>query len=291
MTFIAILICLALQRFVNLGGVENKWFEYYLTKMQPIFHKFNKWVALSLLILPAFAILALLHLLLLWRLFGLFYLILATVVLFLSMDARDLRNILNPYFVSIEHNDADTAMQAASLFINQPIPTSSQELSREITKNILAKSFENIFAVLFWFILFGVYGAAGYCLINLTSKITNNIDPKTPAKKLADYNELSQLATKVKSILDWIPVRILGFSYALAGNFTNGFAYSLKHLQTKTNDNKKFAVESGLASLDIDIEDNSKADIAENHAALDLIDRTLIVWIVAVALISLGMLL
>jgi AmpE protein len=291
MTFITILICLALQRFVNLGGIENKWFDFYFDKMQPFMHKFNKWIALLIIILPIFALLGLLHLLLLWRLFGLFYLILASVVLFVSMDARDLRNILNDYFTGFEQHDAQTAANAASLFLAPPVPTNPQDLSRAVTTNILYQSCEKIFVVLFWFIICGIYGAAGYCLIKLTSKISTKIEAQTSHKKAAEYTELSQLATQIKNILDWIPVRLLGFSYALAGNFTNGFAYCLKHFQSNLSDNKKFATESGLTALDIPLDDNSKADTTENSATLDLIDRTLIVWIVAVALISLGMLL
>lgn len=291
MTFITILICLALQRFVNLGGIENKWFKLYLDKLQPIIHKFNKWIIILLIILPVFVVLGLLHILLLWRLFGLFYLILASIVLFVSMDARDLRHLLIEYFANYEKNNFTAAAESVNNFIDQPAPTNPQELARVVTKTILYKSCEKIFVVLFWFIILGIYGAAGYCLIDLIRKTASEIDQKSPHKKGLDYAELSTLAVKIQNILDWLPTRILGFSYALAGNFMSGFTYCIKHLQTSYTENPKVAVESGLTALDIDLEDNSKASINENHAALELIDRTLIIWIVAFALISLGMLL
>lgn len=67
------------------------------------------------------------------------------------------------------------------------------------------------------------------------------------------------------------------------------FSYFLDHLKTGVVDNTKIIIESGLCALGLHAEDKT-GSLAENRAALDMIDRSLIVWIVAVALVTLGML-
>ena len=119
MALIVILLCLAVQRFADLGGwFNNLWFETYLGWFKPLIHKCNRWVAILLVILPVFIIIIILHILLLWRLFDLFYLIFASIVLLLCMDARNMKNQLSVYFDHAEKQELDAAKASLSEFFD-----------------------------------------------------------------------------------------------------------------------------------------------------------------------------
>lgn len=278
MALIAVLFCLALQRFVDVsGGDHASWFEYYLRRLSPWIVKVDERLAVVLVIAPVLLLFLLSHLLFKSYLFGLFDLVSAVIVLFFCIDARDLRNKLKEYFSSLEKSDVHAAAVAAEGFIADDAMGNMAELRRAVTKAILVKSFENIFAGLFWFMIFGVYGVVTYTLINLLRQHSLKVDP--------NYIELIKISAKIQSALEWVPSRLVGFSYALVGNFNKGFGYSIRYLWTGLTEVKQFAVDSGLAALDVD---GAEVNQHENYEALEIVSRVLIIWLVMLTLVLIG---
>lgn len=283
MVLMSILFCLALQRFANVGGwFQTSWFEAYLRTLSPWLAKLDEKFALLLVIIPILLLFVLLHFIFKWHFFGLFDLIISTAVLFFCIDARDLKNKLQPYFDHLDKADTHAAANVVANFIGDDSTGNMADLSRAVSQTILLKSFEQIFAGLFWFIIFGVYGVTSYFLLTLIRQKALKVNP--------NYIGLAKLAAQIQSILEWLPARLLGFSYALVGNFNKGFGYCSKHLLTGLSEVKKFTVDSGLAALDIS-SNVSDADQSENRAALDIINRALIVWLIGIALVLIGILL
>ncbi|EKD46102.1 MAG: hypothetical protein ACD_69C00018G0001 [uncultured bacterium] len=283
MALVAILFCLALQRFANVGGwFQALWFEAYLRRLSPFLVKLDQRLIILAVIAPVLLVFLLLHLIFTWRLFGLFDLILAMAVLFFCIDARDLKSKLTPYFTSLEKADMHMASSAVSDFISDTSVGNMADLHRAVTRAILLRSFEQLFTGLFWFMIFGVYGVATYFLMTLLRQNALKVNP--------NYVGVAKLAAQIQDGLEWLPSRLLGFSYALAGHFNKGFSYCMKNMWSGLSDVKKFTVESGLAALDIN-SSSADADQSENQAALDLINRVLIIWLIALALILVGILL
>lgn len=282
MTILTILICIALQKFANVGGwFSSSWFEAYLKLLCPWLKKLNEWLGLMLIILPICLALVLLHYLLMWKMFGIFDLLLVVIVLFFTMDARDFKYELTKYFECFEKKDIKGAANAATEFLCDTAPAKPAELSRAITKTIGLKSFEKLFAVLFWFTIFGIYGAVIYFSVTMVKK--------TALKVSTHFSALAKTASQIQSILDWLPVRVLGFSYVLAGKFAKVFNYWFKGLFNSPRHNQDFIITTSLAAIDASpIDETADATIKENHEALDLVNRVLIIWVIAVALFSLG---
>jgi AmpE protein len=287
MTLIAILFCLALQRFANVGGwFQMSWFEAYLRSLNQWLSKLDVRLAILLVLAPILAFFALIHFIFMWHFFGLFDLILAVVVLFFCIDARDQKSKLTSYFESLEKGDMHAAGNAVSGFISDDSLGNMGDLKRAVTRAILLKSFEQLFVGLFWFIFFGIFGVFfGIC--GVTTYFLLNLLRQNALKVNSNYIELAKLAAKIQEILEWLPARLLGFSYALVGNFNKGANYCSKNLWSALHVVKKFVVDSGLAALDVS-PNASDADQNENHAALDIINRVLIIWLVGVGLILIG---
>lgn len=285
MKLIVVLICLAIQRYANINGsFSQPWFEIYLEWLKPVFAKLNKWLSLAAILLPVLIVLFLINLLLTWRLFDLFGIVFAALILFLCIEAQDFRRLLAPYLEDkAKTHDAESKIPIKNLAeeFDESVPHESPALHRTITKLIFLKASQDMFMVLFWFMIFGIYGAAGYYMIKLTSKFAPRLQ--------GHYENIGNIAAKLQNILDWIPTRILGISYALAGNFNQGFTYCYKHLTLGLQENKTFTVNSGFSALDI--AKGTEADVKENINAINLIDRTIIVWLISILLITIGMLL
>lgn len=280
MALITILLCLALQRFANIGGwFQSSWFTLYLKRLNPWITKFNEWITLLLIIAPILLLLTLLDFLFSWKLLGLLNLFLATLVLFFCIDARDCKNKLAGYFTNLKKGDVQATANAAIDFIGENASSTTTNLTRAVTKTILLNSFTQLFSGLFWFIVGGIYGVTVYFLITLLHKNALKID--------SNYARLAKLAEQAQDILDWLPSRLIGISYALAGNFSKGFNYWYKNLWAHLSEVRKFAINSGIAALDAD-PDITKAVPNENYAALDLINHVLIIWLVVLALILIG---
>jgi AmpE protein len=280
MTLITILACIALQRFTNMGEwFQLSWFESYLKRLHPWLSKTNEWFGIGVIILPVFIIIGVLHALFNWRFFGLFDLLFIVLVLLFCVDTRDPKQRLAGYFSGIEKHDFDATNKAAEEFVGTTTIHDAGEMGRAVTEAIFRKAFTDLFGALFWFIIFGTYGLAGYFLINLTGKFATKVD--------ASNEGLSKVAGEIINYLDWIPARLLGFSYALSGHFMTACNYCSKNLWLTPKENHKFAVQVGLAALDVGKE-TTQLNEKENLAAIDLINRSLIIWIIAILIFSLG---
>lgn len=273
MILITILICIAVQRFANFGGMfKMQWFLNYLNLLRPLISKANKWIALSLIIIPIFILLWVLHLILAYKFFGIFYLLLSCMILFMCMDARDMRSNFTYYFSNIKEKNITESVNIIKNLIGNQIPIEENELIRYVSNFIFTSSFSRLFSILFWYIIFGNYGAIGYVVIMWLARIQ--------PKEMPQFADIKDLAGNLQQILDWISMRFLGITYALGGHFKAGFDYCRKHFQEGLLYNETFTKEAGLAALNANIKDVSFTKINENEDALNLIDRVLIVWLI-----------
>lgn len=220
MTLITILVCLGLQHFLNFGNwFKQSGFEVYLGWLKPITNKTGDWLGIIITVLPIFIILGLINYILGMYWLGFLKLLFGVVILLGCLNAEKL----------------------------------STELG---VQEIFVAAYERIFAILFWYIIFGVYGIAVYVPISM---LTTN-----------------SKATIVKNWLDWIPVRLLSLSYALVGHFATEFDLLQKDFFGGSKQTMVLKQDAGKAALTSD----------DPHAAIAIIHRALIVWLVVVAILT-----
>ncbi len=93
----------------------------------------------------------------------------------------------------------------------------------------------------------------------------------------------------LRKILDWLPARITGFLYALAGDFTGAMTELKKYLLIKNCDPEKLIQDTGFGALGIDkdsYQENNIEIIEENNQAQSLISRSLVIFLVIVAMMT-----
>lgn len=132
--------------------------------------------------------------------------------------------------------------------------------STTASTDIFLKGYQKIFAPLFWYFVFGPVGLALYVIVaTLRVQSTNQ-----------KYFVLTQ------GVLDWVPIRLTGLTFALAGNFGAVFKVWIKEVFHAVWDNQNQVLTFGDAALTGDSD------------AVSLVRRALLIWVVMIALITLG---
>lgn len=139
---------------------------------------------------------------------------------------------------------------------------------------LLRESLHELFSPLFWFLLAGPVAALGYYLLRLMVGHARE--------------EARQVALSWLHIADWIPTRLLAMSFALAGNFTATWAVIREQLlKSDANGHELIDVAAQAAEpegLDDDIESPHLNLVTSLTRVQALIQRSLIVWMVFLAL-------
>lgn len=132
------------------------------------------------------------------------------------------------------------------------------------------QGFERLFAVIFWFLFFGPAGALLYRLSFLYCQ-------RVPT----DLGAKHWLWT-----LEWLPVRLLGVSFAVTGNFVGCINRWKRHLISTTGASATVLRETVLGALSVDDELMQSCDCTQREivALKRLYTRTLWFWVTCVAL-------
>jgi AmpE protein len=288
MTLMIILVCLALQRYFSLGETVHQmnWFTRYIHFMNISLDKNNKLrgiLKVVLLVLPLTLIVGLLDYIFHHGIWHVVAFLLSLLVLMYCFDAHDLRHQLSAYFSAAKNQDHQSAYEYGAEFVaknQEELPAAGwPQLIRDVTRSIFLRADRHVFAVIFWFVILGPTAALFYRLV-LQLSCFNLEDPS--------LTDLRQSAKRLQAILDWIPVRITGLTYALAGNFNYAFSHWWPELFKSPQQSQDLAYQAGLAALEIDQLPATNAEITENEQALNLVDRTLVIWLVIIAIFTLG---
>ncbi len=95
-------------------------------------------------------------------------------------------------------------------------------------------------------------------------------------------------AEKTQALLDWLPVRVFTFIFALGGHFTQIFACWRKNAKRGVGANDALLEECGIAALDVTENGNMPEDGTAEDEAIALLDR---VFVMAVVLLAAAVLL
>jgi membrane protein required for beta-lactamase induction len=276
MSLIIIVICLIAERFLLAYQHlrEFHWLTGYhrwLEANAPAEWMTRGIPGLLLLLLPPALLTGLLQQLLSSSLFGLPGLVFAGLVLLYTLGPQDL--------------DSDLGEIAQEIIDGEP-PTSEPARSQGVAESTLQQANQRIFAVLFWFLLLGPLGAILYRTATQLLRLDQadrDIDFFLNAKQLL-------------LILDWLPARLTAVCYAIAGSFEDAL-YGWRSYRDRRHDefsdsNSGTLICSGSGAMRLSTllseEDEELNDYSHlPQAAMALIWRSLVVWLVIAGLLTL----
>lgn len=276
MALISIIIGLFLDRtFRHLHDLRDMtWFEFYSQAIQRFTHRYAPPLQfIIILALPVTLLLSVQILLNDFLLNGPAF-IFGIIVFIYCLGPACLSTDIESYIHARTLGDEDEALHYAGTITQSSASTSPDQQTSDVTRAILHIANERIFSTIFWFIVFGPFGAMLYRLISELSK-------------QIEFNELAEFSDFIHSIMAWIPARMLAAGYALTGNFDGAYhAYKDRaHSADFSQSNAEALISTGLGAIH-NTETND--ELAGIHAAQALVMRSVIVWVAMLAVLTLG---
>jgi len=209
--------------------------------------------------------------------------LLAIVVLIYTFGPRDLdidvRNVI--------HAETDEEQkQALELLLGGPIPEDAGDCETSAINAVFRKALKRWFGIIFWFAVFGIYGALLY---RLTTWLSNG--------EFGLYDEQKNLMTRLSKVMDWPVAQLITLSLAIATDFDSVYrAWKKYHVERghglfePNNDfmltSARTIVMTGHAEND-GYADQLQGPMATIKLSMDLVWRSLGVWATVLAILLL----
>lgn len=246
MKLLVIMLCLLSEYFL-IHSISYKrffWFEYYFSNVKEFLDKraiaYNSGMLLAFIVLPIILITSLVYYSVHSLFFGLIGLLINIAIFFYCLGPQ------NPFYPNIASNT---------------------ENSNEMNSGIyLAVANNELFAVVFWYIVGGPIAALIFRLISLTQKIS----------------QLEPLSRDITEVLEWIPARITVLLYLLVGNFQVAFKRFVSFALSRPHLNHQMLSECGLLAA-CNKDEEISMPIAEQ-----LVEHAVVVMLVLIALFTMA---
>jgi len=216
-------------------------------------------------------------------LFGLVGVLLKILILLYVLSHISIGKHLEAYRSDLRKGDTQGAYHCADQYLAVPEVHVSDDLSNmnyQVIRALLHRWFEFFFLMVFWFMLGGIPGIL-LAWFSLQYARATHCDAE---------------GWRYLHWIEWIPVRLLGLTYALAGNFTRAFPVLHTYLWDRITHSADVLYRVASESLAADDENVSAKAIDESAtAAAEELDawqrlhvRSLSVWMVIIAVATVG---
>ena len=284
MTVITILLALFIDYFIA-GLTRFRRFDWFIS----LYHQLVKWFAscryrngtlalVGLLSLPLLVVFLLSELA--WSYGWYVNVIFSLLVLLYCLEPNDLACQLDTWIDAVERKDTDSASELAGKLLYEYLADDDANDEAVIIKSAFVKAHKNTFAVLFWFLLLGPFGALLY---RLADHLCHEV-----GKTSGDFADSARL---LLNILEWPSSRLMVISLALAGNLVEALPGWKKSDHFSFDLNNEVLIQTGLGALQYRLPDTEtrREQGAYQIAELkSLLSRMLIIWLVVLGLLTLS---
>jgi AmpE protein len=271
MTFIIILIALVMERFFHWHHFRQwQWFLNYELWLNEHSVRLPDVLRLVISLTPPLMIVGVIGYVLNGWFYGILELLFGVVVLLYCLGPHNLWVQVYRCIDELKKEDPNFAIEQAKQSFGVFASLNSQIFHKSLIRAIFIAAHERIFAVICWFVVLGPIGAVLYRLVTLFS-----VRPELG---------LTDIAFKAKQMMDWVPVRIFTFIFALGGHFTEVFACWKKDVSKGLNLNETMLADCGEAALDV-MEANKIPETGNaEQETIALLDRVFVMVLVFLAM-------
>jgi AmpE protein len=274
MTFIITLVSLIMERFFHWTQLRTwRWFGQYQRWLGTRIGNWPSAVLLIVCILPLVLVVGVINCLLAGWLYGVLKLLFGIAVLMYCLGPKNLWVQVYSCITELHKEDPKAVIDQVQSSFGVSATSNSQAFHIAFTRAIFVEAYYRVFAVIFWFLILGPVGAIFYRALSLCGK-------DSPLG-------VSKLATKVQNVLDWVPVRLFTFIFALGGHFTEVFNIWKHSMKKGFIFNEILLADCGVAALDVMEENRIPEEGSAEKEALALVDRVFVMCLVVVAIIIL----
>ena len=290
MTLIAIFFSLVLERAIESLREYRRfeWFDAWTEKTRNWCEARSLGGPLTVLavISPPVVLVGLVNLALYDVLGGLFSLVLNVVILVLCLGPQDLDEQVTHVMDALDEGEEEGIRAAVEPLIESEMPASNSQLQQSLITTILLQANERVFSLLFTFLLLGPLGAVLYRL-------------SCHMKSHAGEGDYATASHRLHDLLAFVPAHLSALGYAMAGSFVDAIhAWRLHFAEWKADWQSSVsgaAIAGGFGALQFDpgepTSEEQQPDYEAIHgqvkSTLGLVWRTLVIWVVLIAIFTL----
>lgn len=276
MSLVIILLALLIERIALFIHPirDHYWFERYSQKLARLMRK-NGYLSLLLGVLPLILGVYLAHVFLARISFGWPSWIFDLFILVYCLGNTHLHIQTRECYEEIDAGNVERAKDLLREHFDFFEPT-------DVTASMLLKAFyraslQRIFSILFWFVLLGPAGAILYRLLQkLSIYREDDIIPNT-----------YRFAERLTDLLDWVPARLLAFTFCLAGHFMDIFTKWRANCTLGIKNPHNILYECGYVAVNANDSVTKTVVLSQFDEAYYLVCRSLFIWLVVLALVIL----
>ena len=300
MGLIVIVISLVLER--TFGHMQHlRRMDWLVSYRQKIFswvpdHWSFGYKGMAVLLLPVIVATLLLQSLFAGHWWGVLELLFSVAVVTYCLGPEAFNHQVDLYLDACGRGDRLAAKVVAEKLVGKPVADDEHRQAKQVTTAILYEGNVRIFAVLFWFLVLGPLGALLYrvvaALMHESRKFVES--PHADASEI----ELCRATEKTFAVLDWLPAHILSLSFFLAGSFDDawqGWRRVYAAEQELAERTRSIVVSTGCGAMQHEVDDAMSEESDEGDYDLQwirmaraLVWRSLVIWLVFVALITMA---
>lgn len=205
----------------------------------------------------------------------------ALAVLLNSIGPKFLDESLSAYVDALDAEDDVQARHYAGELCHSVAAPEPEKDEQEIIGCIFVQANERLYAVIFWFIVLGPFGALLYRLANILKTKHQDI-----------HSDYAYSARHLNNLLNWPSTRLFALGNALAGNMIEAMEAWKANEDSSFNANEAVVIAAGLGALHYRPETNAhEGEVDRSYwvrATQGLINRTLIIWLTTLGIMTIA---
>jgi len=242
MIFLVLLLTVGAYKVLgwHFSSKHDKWFYWLGDKVMPGLAAVPRLAMLTTLLIPLVIAALFLSVTRDW-LFGFAGVLFHVFILFYSLGRVSLFEQLDRYLRHWRSGDFQSAYHHAEKQFNSELDFvvgDSASLHVSCCKGLLYQWFEQVFIIVFWYLVAGPLAALFMRLLSLYER----------RYKSSSYGGGLQLL----HVLEWLPVRLLALIYAIAGNFSHCFKALMDVIVDYKIPTNELLLKTGLAAAGLD---------------------------------------
>ncbi|MFO1318211.1 MAG: CobD/CbiB family protein [Burkholderiales bacterium] len=243
-------------------------------------------------------------------LFGLLW---SVAVLYLAMGLRQFSHHFTAIQQALRDGQLDVARAELAKWTGRDTAElTAQEMTRIVIESGLSSAHRHVFGVVAWYVFLpavlgsllpGPLGAllsgpGGAVLYRLTSALND----RWGARAEDEFRAFGGFAKDLYRILDWVPVRLTGLSFAIVGDFEDAVYCWRSQAAAWFDPQQGIVLSSGAGALGVRLGDalhesgqlvfrpelglGDEPDLEHLNSAVGLIWRALVLWVLLIALMT-----
>lgn len=225
--------------------------------------------------------------------------LLGGLFLYLAMGWQSLLQHAGKVVEPLNKKNIVEARLAVAMLVSRDTDSIGEvEIAKATTESILENGADAIFSAIFWYCLFGIPGVVFY-------RLANTLDAMWGYKN-SRFVKFGWFVARLDDVLNFVPARLTAFSYALLGHSGNAFKCWYRQARQWKSPNAGPVMASGAGALNVSLggaasyhgqvqsrpllgPEESSATMASASSiseACSLVNRTLLLWLLVIALLS-----